>query len=130
MTSPFILVSRYKLKEGQLQNYQGWVEGLSDFVKSREPRMIAFHVYANEEGSEVTGIQVHPDAASMESHMDIVREYIQTAFGDFFESTNLLLACGEGEAARAMMEQITPPNTPLTAMPQHLGGFTRSSAAP
>jgi len=105
------------------------VKGLADFVKSREPRMIAFHVYANDEGTEVTGIQVHPDAESMESHMHIVREYIQTAFGDFFESTNLLLACGEGEAARAMMKQITPPNTPLTAMPQHLGGFTRSSAA-
>jgi hypothetical protein len=60
--------------------------------------------------------------------MHIVRECVQTAFGDF-ESTNLSLACGEGEAARAMMKQITPPNTPLTAMPQHLGGFTRSSAS-
>jgi len=130
MNSPFILVSQYRLKAGHLEDYRGWVKGLADFVKSREPRMIAFHVYANDEGTEVTGIQVHPDAESMESHMQIVREYIQTAFGDFFESTNLLLACGEGEAARAMMKQITPPNTPLTAMPQHLGGFTRPLAAP
>ncbi len=129
MTSPFILVSRYKLKKGQLDDYQGWVKGLADFVESREPRVIAFHVYANDEGTEVTGIQVHPDAESMEAHMDVVREYIQTAFGEFFESTDLLLACGEGEAARAMMKEITPPNTPLTAMPRHLGGFTRSSAA-
>ncbi len=110
-----------------MEEYQGWVKGLVDF-KSREPRLIAFHVYANDEGTEVTGIQAHPDAVSMESHMDFVREYVQTAFGDFFESTTMLLACGEGEAARAMMKQITPPNTPLTAMPQHLGGFTRSSA--
>jgi hypothetical protein len=130
MTSPFILVAKYKLKEGQLDDYHDWVKGLPDFVKSREPRPIAFHVYANEEGTEVTGIQVHIDAASMESHMDIVREYIQTAFGDFLESTKLVLACGEGEAARAIMKQITPPSTPLAALPQHLGGFTRSSAAP
>jgi hypothetical protein len=113
-----------------LDDYQDWVKGFADFVESREPRLIAFHVYAKDEGTEVTGIQVHPDAASMESPMDIVREYIQTAFGDFIESANLLLACGEGEAARAMMKQITPPNTPLTAMPVRLGGFTRSSAAP
>lgn len=110
-----------------MEEYQGWVKGLVDF-KSREPRLIAFHVYANDEGTEVTEIQAHPDAVSMESHMDFVREYVQTAFGDFFESTTMLLACGEGEAARAMMKQITPPNTPLTAMPQHPGGFTRSSA--
>lgn len=60
MKSPFILVSRYKLKQGQLEHHQGWVKGLADFVKSREPRMIAFHVYANDEGTEVTDIQVHP----------------------------------------------------------------------
>jgi hypothetical protein len=130
MEAPFILVSTYTLKEGVLEDYRDWTKGLSKFVEANEPRLIAFNVYANDAGTEVTGIQFHPDAASMAAHLDVVGEYIKDVFGDFLESTTMMLVCGEGEAARAMMERLSPPGTALTAMPQHLAGFTRSAAAP
>lgn len=129
MSAPFIFVSTYKLKEGQLENYQKWSKGLIDYVASNEPRMIAFNLYVNEDGTEVAGVQVHPDANSMESHMQVVTEYIRTAYGEFLEAPQILVACGEGEAARRMIKQLSPPDAPLTAMPRHIGGFTRSSAA-
>jgi hypothetical protein len=55
-------------------------------VESNEPRLIAFNLYLDDEGSSVTGVQVHPDAQSMVSHMQVVRDYITTAYGDFLES--------------------------------------------
>ena len=127
MTQPFIFVSTYKLKEGQLENWKVWTEGLVEYVESKESRMIAFNLYVNEEGTEVTGIQIHPDAASMQSHMEIVGDYIRAAYGDFLEFPNVLLACGEGEEARQMIQHLTPPGFPLIAMPHHVAGFTRSS---
>ena len=47
----------------------------------KEPRVIAFNIYVNDEGTEVTGVQVHPDAASMEFHMQVLREDMMTACG-------------------------------------------------
>jgi hypothetical protein len=50
------------------------VPGLSDFIEAGEPRLLAFNEYVNADRTEVTVVQVHPDAASMEFHMGVVRE--------------------------------------------------------
>ena len=128
MAGPFIFVSRYKLKPGKLESYKEWVTGLCAYVESKEPRMIAFNLYLDREGSSVTGVQVHPDAASMQSHMQVVRDYIMKAYGDFLESPDLMLVCGVSGAALEMIRQMTPPEVTISAMPQHIGGFTRSAA--
>jgi hypothetical protein len=47
-TAPFILVSTHKLKDGQMDNYRDFAEGLSEYVEANEPRLIAFNVYAND----------------------------------------------------------------------------------
>ena len=130
MATPFITVTLLKVKEGQLANYEGFARGLCAHVEAKEPRATAFNVFGNDDGTEVAGIQVHPDSESMRAHMTVMREYIAPAFGDFLEPPHIMIACGEGDAAREMMKQITPPGSPLTAMPRHIGGFTRSAAAP
>lgn len=125
MSGPFIFVSSYKLKDGELANYKKWTEGLIEYVEAKEPRMMAFNLFQNDEGTEVTSVQVHPDASSMELHMQIVRQYIATAYGEFLEAPTVLLVCGEGNAARQIIRQLTPPGFSVIEMPQHIGGFTR-----
>ena len=126
--TPFFFVASYQLKEGQLENYAEWTKGLIDYVEAKEPRMVAFNVFVNDAGTEVAAIQVHPDARSMELHMQVVREYIDKAYGDFLESPTMVLVCGEGDAARHMIREVTPPEFPLNNLPRHVGGFTRSAA--
>ena len=128
MSGPFIFVSMYKVKEGQLEAYESWTQGLIDYVEANEPRVVAFNLYVNDEGTQVAGVQVHPDAASMQRHMEVVREYIETAYGEFLEAPTMLLVCGEGDDARNMIQQLTPPGFSAVGMQQHIGGFTRSSA--
>jgi hypothetical protein len=127
MAGPFIFVSSYGLKEGQLENYTKWTEGLIRYVEANEPRMVAFNLYLNDAGTEVTSVQVHPDAGSMERHMQVVRQYIETAYGEFLDAPTILLVCGEGDAARQMIRQLTPPGFALVEMPKHIAGFTRSA---
>lgn len=128
MSRPFIFVSTYKLKEGRLENYRRWTEGLIQHVETNEPRVEAFNLYVNDSGTEVTSVQVHPDAGSMELHMQIVRQYIETAYGEFLDAPTVLLVCGEGDAARQMIRDLTPPGLSPIEMPRHIGGLMRSSS--
>ena len=74
MPGPFIFIATNKLKQGKLEDEKRRVPELSDFIEANEPRLIAFNEYADENGSEVAVVQVHPDAESMEFRMDVVRE--------------------------------------------------------
>lgn len=129
MAGPFIFVSTYTIKEGQLEAYKSWTQGLIEYVEANEPRMVAFNLYLNDQGTEVAAIQVHPDAASMQRHMEVVRQYISQAYGEFLEAPQILLACGEGDDARQMIQLLTAPGFSVVSMSQYLRGFTRSSAA-
>jgi hypothetical protein len=55
------------------------VPNLAVFIEANEPRLIAFNEYVNEAEDEVTVVQVHPDAESMEAHLEIVGERAQEA---------------------------------------------------
>jgi hypothetical protein len=68
MPGPFIFIATNKLKEGKLEDERRRVPELSDFIAANEPRLIAFNEYADENGSDVAVVQVHPDAESMEFH--------------------------------------------------------------
>ena len=53
---------------------------LVDFVETNEPRMIAFHMYLDQDGNTLSIVQVHPDSASMEFHMQVNAKHFATAF--------------------------------------------------
>jgi len=74
MSGPFIFIATNRLKPGKLDEEKARVPSLVDFVEANEPRLIAFNEYANEDGTEVAVVQVHPDADSMAFHMEVVAE--------------------------------------------------------
>lgn len=99
-------------------------------IEASEPRLIAFHVFANEDGSEATTVQLHPDAASMELHIQVVREHVTQAFWDAQGPTTGLLVYGTpGAGMLEMLRARADAGVPLIHKARHLGGFTRSSAA-
>ena len=65
MPEPFIFIGTHRLKEGKLRDFETAWRELVEVVESKEPQMIAFNAYANEDGTEVAVVQLHPDAASM-----------------------------------------------------------------
>jgi hypothetical protein len=62
--APLIFVATNRLKPGQLDAERRRVPGLIEFVEQNEPQLIAFNEYVNDNGTEVTVVQVHPDTAS------------------------------------------------------------------
>ena len=72
MQGPLVFIATNRLKPGRLDSERARVPGLVEFVEANEPRVIAFNEYVNEAGDEVSVVQIHPDAASMEAHIAIV----------------------------------------------------------
>lgn len=129
MASPFIFIATNRLKAGRLDLERDRVPNLVEFIEANEPRLIAFNEYVNEAGDEVTVVQVHPDAASMEAHMEIVRERAQAAYAETLDATVRIQVFGEPtQAILETLRQQAGSGVEITINGEHLGGFTRSAA--
>jgi hypothetical protein len=126
MSGPFIFIATNRLKMGSLEDEKRRVPGLCDFIEVDEPRLIAFNEYANEEGTEVGVVQVHPDTDSMEFHMEVVRERAERAYAETLDSTTSIQVYGTPTAAIfEMLTRTAGSGVPVNVKPHHLGGFTR-----
>lgn len=70
-SEPIVIIDRSEIREGRLEALQTAMRELVAFAQANEPRMIAYGVYLNEDATQVTVWQVHPDAASAELHMTV-----------------------------------------------------------
>jgi hypothetical protein len=130
MAGPFIFIGTHRLKDGKFESFQADSKALAEVVESNEPRMISFNVFANEEGTEVSVVQVHPDAESMLLHMQVVHQHITDAYAGSLDATTSMLVYGPpSDEVLAMMTHLASPEVPVSVKPRHLAGFTRSAAA-
>lgn len=134
MIKPLIFVSTWKIKEGRLEDSKQFAKEFMEHVKTREPQLIAFNMYFNEDETEMTSIQVHPDAASMDFHLQVLAkvigedmiEWIDRA--DFLEPKHIEIY---GTPSAKLLEADQPfvdAGIPQSVKPLHFAGFTRSTA--
>ena len=129
MSEPFIFIGTHTIREGKLEDFKKQWRELLDVVEAKEPRLIAFNAYLNEDGTELTVVQVHPDADSMLFHMQVARDHISEAYQSVLEKTKRIDVYGKpSDTALEMIRQLAGSEVPLSLKANHLGGFTRSSA--
>ena len=103
------------------------VPGLVEFVEQNEPQLIAFNECVNDNGTEVTVVQVHPDTASMQTHLEIIGERAAQAYKETLDATVAVQVFGPVDPQMlATMRIQTGERVSLTVATEHLGGFTRS----
>ena len=111
----------------QLDAERRRVPGLVEFVEQNEPQLIAFNEYVNDDGTEATVVQVHPDAASMQKHLAIIGERAAQAYDETLDCTLAIQIFGPVDPQMlATMRTQTGEGVSLTIATEHLGGFTRS----
>jgi quinol monooxygenase YgiN len=76
VAEPFIFIGTHRLQPGKLEAFRAAFADLVEVVEANEPRIIAFDGYADDSGTEVAVVQVHPDTDSMQTHMQVVRQHI------------------------------------------------------
>jgi hypothetical protein len=73
--------------------------------------------------------RLRTDAASMEAHMEIVRERAQAAYADTLDATVRVQVFGQPtEAILERLRQQAGSGVEISMNGEHLGGFTRSGA--
>ena len=129
MSGPFIFIATHRIKAGQIEAFAADWRKLVTAIEASEPRLIAFHTYANEDGTEVVTIHVHPDVESMLFHMRVARQHIGDAYQELLETTTSIQVLGEpNTAALEMFGMLAGPGEPPPVIkPRHLGGFTRAA---
>jgi quinol monooxygenase YgiN len=127
MSTPFVYVGTWTIKPGKLEEARAYFAEHVDLVETNEPRMIAFHFFLDEAGTRGCVVQVHPDAASMEFHMQLIAEHLSGAF-DVIDS--IVSEQYFGPMTDALAETLTQwesPTVVTTKLPVYEGGFTRST---
>jgi hypothetical protein len=128
MAQPLIFISTFTLKEGKLEDFQRYSEEFAKFIEENEPRLIHFEQYINEDGTEVTGVQIHPDMDSMAFHMQLISEHLGQAF-EYLDVTKSYQVYGEpSEAFVEQLKQVGGPEVPVIVKSK-FSGFNRLAAA-
>jgi hypothetical protein len=70
-TEPIVYIDHSDIREGSLDELKAGVRRLVDFIRAREPQLITYGFYIDEEAAKMTVVAVHPDSASLELHVDI-----------------------------------------------------------
>lgn len=131
MAEPLIYIGTYKLKDGKLPGYKEAGPEWFEWNQANHPRLLHHEVYISDDGTEVTNVQVHPDAESMEFQMELIagkhsqwQEYIDW-------STMTIQVCGRlSESLRDGLQQLAGSGVPVDIKtPLDIGGFTRLEAA-
>jgi hypothetical protein len=88
VSEDLVVIDSSAVREGKLEELKAAIIDLVGFVESNEPRPLAYNVYLNEGGTRMTVVQVHPDSASMEFHMEVVGSAFPT-FADLIELSTM-----------------------------------------
>lgn len=128
MSEPLIVISTLRVKEGKLEALKRYYKKILGLVEANEPQLIAFHGFLNENGTEMTSIQVHPDTASMDFHMQVLRDNWDESFSEYGQILEAIRVDYYGTAPKSALEMDLGGDRPVSQKPLHIAGFTRSSA--
>ena len=87
---------------GKLGDLKIAVKDLVEFVNLKESRLISYNIYFNEEASHMSFLQIHPDSASLEFHLELGGP-IFLKFKDLIELLTIQIY---GEATDKLIRQL------------------------
>lgn len=123
MSAPFIVRSVSRIHPGKADAYQPVVVDFCKLVEEREPRLLGFHIYVSEDRTSEVVVQIHPDAESMQHHLEVMGEKVRETFAfTDFESLEVY-----GEPNEELTEWLARvgQGVKFSLHPVPWGGFTR-----
>ena len=92
-------------------------------VEEREPRLHGFHMYVSEDRTSEVVLQIHPDAESMQHHLEVMGEKVRETFA-FTDFASLEVYGEPNEELRDWLGRVSQ-GVEFSIHPLHWGGFTR-----
>jgi hypothetical protein len=73
LSEMIIYIDRSVIQPGRFEELKTGISALVDFIDEREPQLLAYGFYFDEETEQMTVVAIHPNAASLERHLAIGR---------------------------------------------------------
>lgn len=127
MSEPLIAISTFRVKEGKLEDLKRFNKKIVEIVEANEPQLIAFHGFLNEDGTEMTSIQVHPDTNSMEFHVQVLRDNWDESFSEYSQMLEIISVAYYGKPPESALEMDRQIGRSPSLKPLHIAGFTRAT---
>jgi hypothetical protein len=70
-TEPIVYIDHSDVRKDSIDALKEGVQRLVEFIDVREPQLITYGFYIDEDAAKMTVVAVHPDAASLERHLEI-----------------------------------------------------------
>lgn len=102
MSEPIVYIDRSRIRPGRLGELKEAIDELVGFIEEREPQLLSYGFYLDEEASRMTVVAVHPDAASVEFHMEVGASAFR-GFADLIEMEAIEIY---GDPSERVLEQL------------------------
>lgn len=71
MDTTIVYIDQSEVRPGKIDAVKAAITALVALVGPKEPQLVAYSIYLDEAERRMSVVAVHPDAASMELHMDV-----------------------------------------------------------
>jgi hypothetical protein len=119
MQEPIVFIADFRI--GNPSAWQEAISQMAAFVAANVPRIRAFHAYTDATGTNGSVIYIHPDAGSLDQHLEVAAEMIRVG-SEMVEVVRIELL---GPAHAATVAQLRASGTQVIVRPRHAAGFDR-----
>jgi hypothetical protein len=99
---PILYIDRSRIHPGSLEEVKRKTAELTEFIEDREDQLLFYGFSIDEQAHRMTVLAVHPDAASVERHMDVGGD----AFREFADLLEMEAIEVYGEPSQRVREQL------------------------
>ena len=123
MSGPFIVKTVSRIHSGKAEAYRPMVSEFCKLVEEMEPRLLGFHIYVSQDQSSEVVLQIHPDAESMQHHLEVMGKKVRETFA-YTDFESLEVYGQPNDELREWIKRVSE-GVPVTLHETHWGGFTR-----
>lgn len=128
MPDLIVYVDHSEVREGKLEQLKAAIGELAGLVESNEPQIVAYDVYFNEAGTEMTVLHIHRDSDSLAFHMKIAGPQFPK-FADFVKLLAIDIYGKPGEdLVKQLQQKAEMLGTGTVTVHEHNAGFARLEA--
>ncbi len=129
MPEPIVFISRFSIKEGNLDQVKDLAHAVSADIKASKPGTLVYLSYLDAAGHTVSFLHAFSDADSMDCHIEGSDDRSRAAY-EFVEPRGWeVYGTPSDEALEMLRRAAASAGTALTIQPEFLAGFLRADRA-
>lgn len=124
---PFIYMSTHAIKQGKQADIRTWYDEFVALVNEAEPRLLASQLFLNDSETEGTIVLLHPDAESMDYHLQVTSDKIGEGL-ELAPVRSIQILGTPGPVLQEVLRRNAEAGVSVSVSPRHLGGLSRVAA--